>query len=201
MLEGPCTPPHSRSRCTGYRPILDAFKAFAKVDAAAYTEEAIAASKAGNGSSSSKAGNGSSQAAAGGAANGSDEGAAPAGNGSSSSTAANGSSSTAAHGSGGGGEAGGGNGHACCGKQQRQRLCPSTGRPCDCAAAGELDAASGTVTSASKHKEEACGPLTHTRPAGGCNMPGTCCCCCNPCCNAASHTLLSTAAAAPSIKP
>lgn len=34
------------SRCTGYRPILDAFKVFAKVEAGAYTEEAIAASKA-----------------------------------------------------------------------------------------------------------------------------------------------------------
>ena len=33
------------SRCTGYRPILDAFKVFAKADLAAYTEESIAASK------------------------------------------------------------------------------------------------------------------------------------------------------------
>jgi len=33
------------SRCTGYRPILDAFRVFAKGDSAAYTEEAIAASK------------------------------------------------------------------------------------------------------------------------------------------------------------
>ncbi|KAG2484282.1 hypothetical protein HYH03_016926 [Edaphochlamys debaryana] len=32
-------------RCTGYRPILDAFKTFAKTDPSAYTEEAIAASK------------------------------------------------------------------------------------------------------------------------------------------------------------
>lgn len=31
-------------RCTGYRPILDAFKVFAKVEDGAYTEEAIAAS-------------------------------------------------------------------------------------------------------------------------------------------------------------
>ena len=38
-----------RSRCTGYRPILDAFKVFAKVEPGAYTEEAIAASKASNG--------------------------------------------------------------------------------------------------------------------------------------------------------
>ena len=38
-----------RSRCTGYRPILDAFKVFAKVEPGAYTEEAIAASKAANG--------------------------------------------------------------------------------------------------------------------------------------------------------
>ena len=36
---------HGRSRCTGYRPILDAFKVFAKADPAAYTEESIAASK------------------------------------------------------------------------------------------------------------------------------------------------------------
>ena len=33
------------SRCTGYRPILDAFKVFAKADPAAYTEESIAASQ------------------------------------------------------------------------------------------------------------------------------------------------------------
>ena len=33
------------SRCTGYRPILDAFKVFAKVDPLAYTEESIAACK------------------------------------------------------------------------------------------------------------------------------------------------------------
>jgi len=36
--------PTPRSRCTGYRPILDAFKVFAKVEDGAYTEEAIAAS-------------------------------------------------------------------------------------------------------------------------------------------------------------
>lgn len=35
-----------RSRCTGYRPILDAFKVFAKAEPHAYTEEAIAASRA-----------------------------------------------------------------------------------------------------------------------------------------------------------
>ena len=34
-----------RSRCTGYRPILDAFRVFAKGDSTAYTEEAIAASR------------------------------------------------------------------------------------------------------------------------------------------------------------
>ena len=33
------------SRCTGYRPILDAFKTFTKSDPKPYTEEAIAASK------------------------------------------------------------------------------------------------------------------------------------------------------------
>lgn len=32
-----------RSRCTGYRPILDAFRVFSEVPAGAYTEEAIAA--------------------------------------------------------------------------------------------------------------------------------------------------------------
>lgn len=43
-LKSACVP---CSRCTGYRPILDAFRVFAKADPAAYTEEAIAASKAG----------------------------------------------------------------------------------------------------------------------------------------------------------
>lgn len=33
------------SRCTGYRPILDAFRTFAKTDPKAYSEEAIAAAK------------------------------------------------------------------------------------------------------------------------------------------------------------
>src|SRR5688500_9093870 len=33
------------SRCTGYRPILDAFREFAKCNPAAYTEEAIASAK------------------------------------------------------------------------------------------------------------------------------------------------------------
>ncbi|EFN53303.1 hypothetical protein CHLNCDRAFT_136969 [Chlorella variabilis] len=96
-------------RCTGYRPILDAFKAFAKVDAAAYTEEAIAASKA----------NGHAANGANGAANGKN------------------------------------------GKNGNGRVCPSTGQPCDC---GESDG-NGAIVSASKHKEEACGPLTHIRPA------------------------------------
>ena len=35
------------SRCTGYRPILDAFRVFAKANPSAYTEEAIAASRGG----------------------------------------------------------------------------------------------------------------------------------------------------------
>jgi hypothetical protein len=40
------TPPAAApSRCTGYRPILGAFKTFTKMDPAAYTEEAIAAAK------------------------------------------------------------------------------------------------------------------------------------------------------------
>lgn len=37
------------SRCTGYRPILDAFRVFAKAEPSAYTEEAITASQAANG--------------------------------------------------------------------------------------------------------------------------------------------------------
>ena len=116
--------PSLRSRCTGYRPILDAFKAFAKVDAAAYTEEAIAASKA--------------------AANG----------------GANGSNGDA-H---GGGGATNGGAKSSNGKNGGGRVCPSTGRPCDC---GVVDD-SGGVTSTSAHKEESCGPLTHACPAGGC---------------------------------
>ncbi|GFR49634.1 hypothetical protein Agub_g11707 [Astrephomene gubernaculifera] len=44
-------------RCTGYRPILDAFKTFAKTDPAAYTQEAISAA-AGNGSETPTASNG-----------------------------------------------------------------------------------------------------------------------------------------------
>ena len=49
------------SRCTGYRPILDAFKVFAKVEPGAYTEEAIAASKAANAAANGAA-NGTAQA-------------------------------------------------------------------------------------------------------------------------------------------
>ena len=124
----PLLPP-ACSRCTGYRPILDAFKAFAKVDAAAYTEEAIAASKA----------------------------AAANGGGSSNGTAANGSSS-----GGGAGSNGANGGSSGSSGKAKGPICPSTGKPCDC---GQVDAATGDVVSASKHKEAACGPLTHTRPA------------------------------------
>ncbi|PNW76169.1 hypothetical protein CHLRE_12g545101v5 [Chlamydomonas reinhardtii] len=53
-------------RCTGYRPILDAFKTFAKTDPAAYTEEAIAASK-GLGPDGTAATNGAANGASGGA--------------------------------------------------------------------------------------------------------------------------------------
>jgi hypothetical protein len=52
-----------RSRCTGYRPILDAFKVFAKVEPGAYTEEAIAASKAANAAANGTA-NGTANGAA-----------------------------------------------------------------------------------------------------------------------------------------
>ena len=58
------------SRCTGYRPILDAFSVFAKADPAAYTEEAIAASKAASYSSSDGDSSGDLDGAANGAANG-----------------------------------------------------------------------------------------------------------------------------------
>ena len=57
-LAHPPTHPHTRSRCTGYRPILDAFRAFAKSDPAAYSEEAIAANKANGGSAPPPATNG-----------------------------------------------------------------------------------------------------------------------------------------------
>ena len=107
---------------------MDAFKAFAKVDAAAYTEEAIAASKAAANGSSSNGSNGSTVHVSGD----------PDGNG-----------EIGANGSGINGKAKG-------------PICPSTGKACDC---GEVDAATGDVVSASKHKEAACGPLTHTRPA------------------------------------
>ena len=147
MLDCPRPPalptrPPACSRCTGYRPILDAFKAFAKVDATAYTEEAIAASLASNGAHN----------------NG---------------THSNGTHSDAA------GKKNGASGG---------KVCPSTGRPCDCGGgadvAGQVDAATGTVTSASEHKDEgACGPLVPTRPRGacrrrcpctGCNVLGAC---------------------------
>lgn len=42
-LKDPYHGPLSCSRCTGYRPILDAFRVFSEVPAGAYTEEAIAA--------------------------------------------------------------------------------------------------------------------------------------------------------------
>ena len=96
----PCLP--ARSRCTGYRPILDAFKAFAKSDPGAYTEEAIAASKAAGGAPAAAATN-----------------------------------------------------------SQKQRVCPSSGLPCEC---GEADPTTGVVESRSEHKEKGCGPLTPGHP-------------------------------------
>jgi len=54
-------------RCTGYRPILDAFKTFAKSSPAAYTEDAIAAAKGLKGVATT---NGTAATAAGGAGGG-----------------------------------------------------------------------------------------------------------------------------------
>lgn len=67
------------SRCTGYRPILDAFRVFAKVEPSAYTEESIQASRNGHKQASSLANghtNGISNGHANGTANG--HGASPA---------------------------------------------------------------------------------------------------------------------------
>lgn len=69
-----CCTPHARSRCTGYRPILDAFKTFAKTDPKAYTEEAIAAAKGiayTNGSSATNGSHTNGSATNGSATNGS----------------------------------------------------------------------------------------------------------------------------------
>ncbi|KAJ9512823.1 hypothetical protein QJQ45_029028 [Haematococcus lacustris] len=96
-------------RCTGYRPILDAFRVFAKSDPKAYTEEAIAAAKglmpAHADTGSHAATNGHSDANGHTACNGAT------GNGASKG-ASNGSSTASAGG----------------------RVCPSSGLPCDCGA-------------------------------------------------------------------
>lgn len=101
----PPSPP--RSRCTGYRPILDAFKTFAKTDPKAYTEEAIAAAK-GLPRGAPAAANGCGANGCG--ANG---------------CGANGCGSTAHAGSANGGVA---NGHGGAGT----KVCPTSGLPCDC---------------------------------------------------------------------
>lgn len=110
------------SRCTGYRPILDAFKTFAKTEPRAYTEEAIAASK----------------------------GLAPAADGS---LPANGF-----HANGNGVANGGANG-----------ICPSSGLPCDCKAAGGGCGAAGCGPSGCKKGEgQAMGGKSCVR----CTQPG-----------------------------
>ena len=58
------------SRCTGYRPILDAFKTFAKSSPAAYTEDAIAAAKGIGGGPATTNGTTATAAAAGGGGGG-----------------------------------------------------------------------------------------------------------------------------------
>ena len=59
------------SRCTGYRPILDAFRVFAKADPLAYTEEAIEASQtAENGHATNGHANGATNGHSNGHANG-----------------------------------------------------------------------------------------------------------------------------------
>ena len=83
-------PPPPCSRCTGYRPILDAFRAFAKSDPAAYSEEAIAANKANGGSAPPPATNGA-------------------------------------------------NGHA-----KPTRICPSSGQPCGCGEVADGEVVSST---------------------------------------------------------
>jgi len=115
-------------RCTGYRPILDAFKTFAKTDPKAYTEEAIAAAK---GLSPNTATNGTLPAN-GAAANGSHA------NGSHANGTANGASKgCAANGCGANGCSPNGCGANGCATKEASpapagKICPSSGLPCDC---------------------------------------------------------------------
>ncbi|KAL3157593.1 hypothetical protein ABBQ32_012044 [Trebouxia sp. C0010 RCD-2024] len=123
-------------RCTGYRPILDAFKVFAKADPAAYTEESIAASKG-------MQQNGHASEAS--SANGLNGNAVD----------INGHAATDSSPTAGGyqGEQHAENGH-CHGNDASKgsvkeltkashsnggKVCPSTGRPCDCTAGMQVD--------------------------------------------------------------
>ncbi|KAK9811378.1 hypothetical protein WJX72_002855 [[Myrmecia] bisecta] len=139
-------------RCTGYRPILDAFKVFAKLAPAAYTEEAIVASKASAGeatahNSSTQDGSAEHLATENGAAQNGHEHTEACSNGS---CVANGVVTS--------------KGAAALEKKHppssgNGKVCPSTGQPCDCGAAEP-----GEVRTTSKDKELTAGPATFTRP-------------------------------------
>ncbi|BDA44652.1 Xanthine dehydrogenase [Coccomyxa sp. Obi] len=135
-------------RCTGYRPILDAFRVFAKGDSAAYTEEAIAASKA--------AGKTNGRAHT----NGSSNGAHP----------ENGHTKSSCN-DGHDGCNGKTNGSATTtdGKSNGQsvktngRICPSSGLPCDCGAAAAVEPGAEVATD-SDDKLVIGGSKVSTRP-------------------------------------
>ncbi|KAF5838823.1 molybdopterin binding aldehyde oxidase/xanthine dehydrogenase [Dunaliella salina] len=130
-------------RCTGYRPILDAFKTFAKTDPKAYTEEAIAAAKgvipsaATNGAlpANGAAANGSH--ANGNCANGSHANGSHA-NGAHANGTANGTpNGSAANGCGANGCSTNGCGANGCAPKEAApapaaKICPGSGLPCDC---------------------------------------------------------------------
>lgn len=130
-------------RCTGYRPILDAFKIFAKADPAAYTEESIAASKGLlNGKKpDGHAENGHSQN--GNPHNGHNGHSGNQSNGHESNSNGNTDHTNNGTGSNGHKENGRTNGHddsskgsvtqlIKAAKSTNGKVCPSTGRPCDC---------------------------------------------------------------------
>lgn len=130
-------------RCTGYRPILDAFAPFTGADVSLYTDDAIQRRAAG------------AQAPA---TNGHDSGGAAAGtNGANS--AENGTNNGAAATGSAGEESS--NGHAPSGEAAAAaRFCPSTGKPCDC---GAGDASNGKAATsehdASLQGGSACEPI------------------------------------------
>jgi len=159
-------------RCTGYRPILDAFKVFAKVEEGAYTEEAIAASLALSEDANNAAGDSVSSRS-------STDGADDRGATSNDLLKVDGPDLSLAHGDAGRGKEGNRPPKENPPIKPGQKVCPSTGQPCDCGAGAPVgtssddkDAMYGSGMPARPTAEPIFPPELRRRPPTELTLPG-----------------------------